>query len=131
MRIRRALGDDVEEAILLDALRRGELADRAAIEEAEETLPARREALERVIDEPIREVSVTIDQDSWPADVAGVIEIALNIDIYVGSMSILLAPTSRATRGDRTRESMSGRPMRSSRPASHGSTRGCSGPAGP
>jgi len=39
MRVRRALGGNVEEAILLDALRRGELADRAAIEEAEEALP--------------------------------------------------------------------------------------------
>jgi TIR domain len=92
MRIRRALGGNVEEAILLDALRRDELADRAAIEEAEEAVPGRREALERVIDEPIRELSVSIDQDTWPGDSAGVIEIALSIDIFVGSMSILLAP---------------------------------------
>jgi hypothetical protein len=92
MRIRRALGGNVEEAILLDALRRGELADRAAIEEAEDALPGRREALERVSDAPIRELSVSIDQDTWPGDATGVIEIVLSIDIFVGSMSILLAP---------------------------------------
>lgn len=92
MRIRRALGGHVEEAILLDALRRGELADRAAIEEAEQALPGWREALERVIDDPIRELSVGIDQDTWPGDAGGVIEIVLDIDIFVGSVSILLAP---------------------------------------
>jgi hypothetical protein len=92
IRVRRALGGNVEEAILLDALRRGELADRAAIEEAEEALPAWREALERVIDDPIRELSVSIDQDTWPGHAGGVIEIVLDIDIFVGSMSILLAP---------------------------------------
>jgi TIR domain len=92
MRVRRALGGNVEEAILLDALRRGELADRAAIEGAEESLPGWREALERVIDDPIRELSVSIDQDTWPGDAGGVIEIVLEIDIFVGSLSILLAP---------------------------------------
>ena len=46
----------------------------------------------RVIDDPIRELSVSIDQDTWPGDAGGVIEIVLNIDIFVGSMSILLAP---------------------------------------
>lgn len=92
MRVRRALGGNVEEAILLDALRRAELADRAAIEKAEEALPGWREALERVIDDPICELSVSIDQDTWPGDAGGVIEIVLNIDIFVGSMSILLAP---------------------------------------
>jgi hypothetical protein len=92
MRIRSALGGNVEEAILLDALRRGEFADRAAIEEADEAFPGLREALERVIDDPIRELSVSIDQDTWPGDAAGVIEIVLSIDIFVGSLSILLAP---------------------------------------
>jgi len=92
MRIRRALGGNVEEAILLDALRRGELADRAAIDEAETAFPGRREALERVIDDAIGELSVSIDQDTWPGDAAGVIEIALSIDIFVGSLTILLAP---------------------------------------
>ena len=77
MRVRHTLGGNVEEAILLDALRRGELADRAAIEEAEEALPGWREALERVIDDPIRELSVSIDQDTWPGDAGGVIEIVL------------------------------------------------------
>lgn len=92
MRVRRALGGNVEEAILLDALRRSELADRAAIEEAEEALPGWGEALERVIDDPIRELSVSIDQDTWPGNAAGVIEIVLDVDIFVGSMSIFLAP---------------------------------------
>lgn len=92
MRVRRALGGNVEEAILLDALRRGELADRAAIEEAEEALPGWRASLKRVIDAPIRELSVSIDQDTWPGHAAGVIEIVLKIDIFVGSVSILLAP---------------------------------------
>ncbi len=92
MRIRRALGGNVEEAILLDALRRDELADRAAIEEAEEALPGWLEALERVIDDPIRKLSVSIDQDTWPGEIAGVIEIVLSIDIFLGSMSLLLAP---------------------------------------
>lgn len=92
MRVRRSLGGKVDDAILLDALRRRELADRAAIEEAEEALTGLREALERVIDAPIRELSVSIDQDTWPRDVGGVIEIVLRIDIFIGSMSILLAP---------------------------------------
>ena len=92
MRVRRALGGNVDEAILLDALRRAELADRAAIEEAEDALPGWREALDRGIDDPIRELSVRIDQDTWPGHAGGVIEIVLNIDIFVGSISILLAP---------------------------------------
>ena len=92
IRIRRALGGDVEEAILLDALRRGELADRAAIEAAEGALPGWREALDRVIDTPIRELSVRIDQDTWPRDAVEVIEIVLSIDIFVPPVSILLAP---------------------------------------
>jgi hypothetical protein len=66
MRIRRALGGDVEEA-LLDVLRRGEKA-------------------------PIRELSVRIDQETWPGDAAELIEIVLSIDIFVPSVSILLAP---------------------------------------
>lgn len=45
MRIRRALEGDVEESILLDALRRGEVADRAAIKEADEALPGGRKHL--------------------------------------------------------------------------------------
>lgn len=92
MRVRRALGGNIEEAILLDALCRNELADRAAVEDAEESLPKWRDVLERVIDDPIRELSVSIDQDIWPGDTGSLIEIVLNIDIFVGSMTILLAP---------------------------------------
>jgi hypothetical protein len=92
VRIRRALGGELDEAILLDALRRGELADRAAVDEAEQAFPGLGESLERVIDDPIRELLVSVDQDTWPGDAGGVIEIALGIDIFVGSLSVLLAP---------------------------------------
>ena len=43
---RRALGGSIDEGVLLDAVRRAELADRAAVDAAEEDLPAWREALD-------------------------------------------------------------------------------------
>jgi hypothetical protein len=91
-RIRRALGGTVDEGVLLDEVRRGELADRAAVDAAEDAFPAAREALDRVTGAPIRELSVTVDQDTWPLDSRSVIEIVVTIDIFQGSLSILLAP---------------------------------------
>jgi hypothetical protein len=91
-RIRRAFGGTVDEGVLLDDVRRGELADRAAVDAAEDAFPAAREALDRVAGTPIRELSVTVDQDTWPVDNRSVIEIVLSIDIFQGSLSILLAP---------------------------------------
>jgi hypothetical protein len=92
LRIRRALGGDVEEGVVLDAVRRAEFADRAAVEAAEAAFPALRESLDRVIDEPIRSLSVSVDQDTWPGTSGAVIEFVLEIDIFTGPLSILLAP---------------------------------------
>jgi hypothetical protein len=92
MRVRRALGGDVEGALILDAIRRDELADRAAIEAAEERWPGLRKALDRVIDRPIRELSVSVDQDSWPDPEGTVIEVVIDVDIFTGALHLLLAP---------------------------------------
>jgi TIR domain len=92
LRIRRALGGDVEEGVVLDAVRRAEFADRAAIEAAEAAFPALGESLNRVFDEPIRRLSVSVNQDSWPGTSGAVVEFVLDIDIFTGSLSILLAP---------------------------------------
>jgi hypothetical protein len=91
-RLRRALGGSLDDTLLLDDVRRGELADRAAVEAAEAALPARRAALERVAGTPIRSLCVVVDPDFWPDDSGSLIEIALSIDIFVGSVTILLAP---------------------------------------
>jgi hypothetical protein len=91
LRIRRALGGDVEEGVVLDAVRRAEFADRAAVEAAESAFPALRESLDRVLDEPIRKLSVTVDQDTWPGTSGSVIELVFTIDIFQGALSILLA----------------------------------------
>jgi hypothetical protein len=91
-RLRRALGGSLDDALLLDDVRRGELADRAAVEAAEAALPARRAALERVVGTPIRSLRVVVDPDFWPDDSGSLIEIVLSIDIFVGSLKILLAP---------------------------------------
>jgi hypothetical protein len=92
LRIRRALGGDVDEGVLLDAIRRSEYADRAEVEAAEEELPALRATLDRVIEQPIRSLTVSVDQDTWPDLDRHVIEITITIDIFVGALSILLAP---------------------------------------
>ena len=91
-RILRALGGTVDEGVLLDEVRRGELADNASVAEAERAFPASREALERAADAPLRELRVSVDQDSWPDEHGTVVEIVLAIDIFQGSLSILLAP---------------------------------------
>jgi TIR domain len=91
LRIRRALGGDVEEGVVLDAVRRAEFADRAAVEAAEAAFPTLRESLDRVLDEPIRKLSVTVDQDTWPGTTRPVIEFVFTIDIFQGALSILLA----------------------------------------
>jgi hypothetical protein len=91
-RIRRALGGDIDDALLLDATRRAELADHSAVAAAEQRWPTLRESLDRVIDRPIRELNVSVDQDTWP-DVEGtVVEIVLHLDIFKGALHILLAP---------------------------------------
>jgi hypothetical protein len=92
MHVRKALGGDVGDALILDAIKRGELADRAAIEAAEVRWPALREALDRVIDQPIRQLTVSIDQDSWPDSEGSVVEVVIDIDIFTGALHILLAP---------------------------------------
>jgi hypothetical protein len=91
-RILLALGGTVDEGVLLDQVRRGELADRAAVADAERAFPAAREALDRAADAPVRELRVSVDQDTWPDGSGSVIEIVLAIDIFQGSLSILLAP---------------------------------------
>jgi len=91
-RILRALGGTVDEGVLLDEVRRGELADAAAVAEAERAFPAHREAFDRAADAPLRELRVSIDQDTWPDESLSVIEIVLAIDIFQGQLSILLAP---------------------------------------
>lgn len=92
LRIRRALGGDVDEGVLLDAVRRGESADRALIDAAQEAMPRSREALDRVIGDQIRALRVTVDQDTWPERGGEVMQIKLAIDMFEGSLSILLAP---------------------------------------
>lgn len=92
LRILRALGGDVEESVLLDAVRRGELADHAAVEAAEAAFPALRESLARVLDDPIRKLSIAVDQDTWPGTSGAVIELVFTIDIFQGELHILLAP---------------------------------------
>jgi len=85
------------------------------------------EALERVIDDPIRELSVSIDQDTWPGMPAGDRDRAqhrhlrrLDID---PPRSLRRRPYVAPDAGIDERH-----PMGSSHPASHGSTRGCCGP---
>lgn len=92
LRLRRAFGGDVADGVLLDAVRRAELADRAAVEAAEQALPALRDALARVLGDPIHELVVTIDQDTWPADRRDAIEIELTLGLFGRGPSILLAP---------------------------------------
>ncbi|WP_250008143.1 toll/interleukin-1 receptor domain-containing protein [Actinoplanes sp. M2I2] len=92
LRVRRALGGDVPDGAILDATRRAELADRAAADAAEERWPQLRARLARVIDDPIRELQVTVDQDTWPDSERSVLEIVLDIDIFLGSLHLLLAP---------------------------------------
>lgn len=92
-RIRRAFGGQVDEGVLLSELRRGELADRALVDAAEAAFPSLQERLERVADQPVRELRVSIDQDSWPADTGGVLEIGIQVDeLFYGAAHILLAP---------------------------------------
>ena len=92
LRVRRALGGEVPDGRILDATRRVELADRAAVELAEGRWPELRARLARVMDEPIRRLQVTIDQDTWPDHERTVLEIAIEVDIFAGSLHLLLAP---------------------------------------
>ncbi|MBB5867532.1 hypothetical protein F4553_000911 [Allocatelliglobosispora scoriae] len=93
LRVRRALGTQVRDGVLLDALRGAELADQAVRDAAEQALPDVRRRLERVADLPITELSLTIDQDTWPGPQGALLELLFTIDhLFLGSAVIVAAP---------------------------------------
>jgi hypothetical protein len=91
LRLRQFFADDVAEGLRLDAFNRAELADRETRINAEAALAPLRQELTRVWDQPLRELTLEIDQDTWP-EASGVLELVLTLDMFRGSAHVLVAP---------------------------------------
>jgi hypothetical protein len=92
MRLRQFLAGGVPEGVLFDAINRAALADQESRIRAEAALGPLREALSSVWDTPLRELTLELDQDTWPAASGCVLELVMNLDIFLGSAHLLLAP---------------------------------------
>jgi hypothetical protein len=92
VRLQQFFGGNVPEGVRLDAFNRSELADRAARDNAEAAFPSLREQLERVWDQPLRELTLEIDHAEWPDDDGSQLEIVIDLDFKLGSARFVLAP---------------------------------------
>lgn len=82
-----------DEALLLSAGERFELAQQAQRDQVDRDLPIAGQQLQRVSALPIREVVVQIDQDSFPPDQPTILELQLLLDpLWTLPMSFFLAP---------------------------------------
>ncbi|MER2509465.1 MAG: toll/interleukin-1 receptor domain-containing protein [Amaricoccus sp.] len=90
--LKRTLDGEVDQALILDAETRAALSDRALISDAEAAFPGIKEGLHEFFDQPIRKLKLVIDQHTWPTPDRSVLQVQLNIDIFVGGASIFLAP---------------------------------------
>ncbi len=92
-RLLRALCGDgtVEDSVVFTQLQRDLLAKKEIKEQAEGSLPEIEAQIASIANDPIREIELHIDPESLPADRSTVLELQLELDIFKGHMSILIA----------------------------------------
>jgi hypothetical protein len=90
--LERALGGEIDEALILNAETRAALADRVLVDEAEAAFPGIKEDMRGLLDQPIRNLDLVIDQRMWPTPDCSMLQIQLRVDIFKGDASIFLAP---------------------------------------
>ena len=66
--------------------------DRVACEEAEEAFPLVGRAIESIVDEPLRALSLEIDYDAWPRARQGAFELVLSVGSSSPPARFLIAP---------------------------------------
>ncbi|HEX2671714.1 MAG TPA: hypothetical protein VHM25_12620, partial [Polyangiaceae bacterium] len=89
-RIGRLLEGDRSATMVLDTNKLTELSDRALREDAEEAFPSLAQEIEAVLDEPIRALTLEVDQDGWPRAGSGALELVMDMGAS-GSARLLLA----------------------------------------
>jgi hypothetical protein len=82
----------IEDGVLLDAAQRSILADKEKQLQADKDLPAVALEIARIRQEPIREITISIDHTSFPADQQVILELQLELDrLWSQSMRFFFA----------------------------------------
>ena len=97
------------EGVRLDAIQLAELADWETRNDAGDRILPLRKELARVWDQPLRELTLEIDQDTWPDASGSVLELVIRLDIFKGSAHVLIRTVRRGLDGAPMRDSRSGR----------------------
>jgi len=90
--IEKALGGEIDEALILNAQTRAELADRALVDEAEAAFPGIKEDLSKLFEQAIRKLELVIDYSTWPTPDQSWLQIQIKLDIFKGAANLFLAP---------------------------------------
>jgi hypothetical protein len=93
LQIVRGITGTVDKGMLLDAARRQYLAQQARMAEASTKVPGAEAELGRVMELPIRDVTLEVDEDSFPPDRKTIFEVELMLDpMFTAPMSFFVAP---------------------------------------